>query len=298
MKIKFADWFRKNFLYKPDRLILNQQYKMLLTKFERIKFERNLNADTNIIVLKINELFQQDQSWNSLSQIELYLVTLYSDAEITIELKIKLMEAKEKLPVETVLFYEMETQEGKNIEDRKILLNNLNEKLQLSYDIDDLEKTYIALTRIRTSFLFFFAILMFFAVDQLPAMANLLSISKGSKGDAILTAMASGCLGTTFSMLIGLRNKLTGSSLQDLKVIHRVDYIFSRTIIGLTSGLLVFYFLQSNMLTGSVFPVFNPQPPVLDDTNSALLIVWCFISGFSEKMVPDLIAKTENKIKA
>jgi hypothetical protein len=163
-------------------------------------------------------------------------------------------------------------------------------------DIEDLEKTYIALTRIRTSLLFFFAILMFFAVDQLPAITNLLSITKGSKGDAILTAMASGWLGTTFSMLLGLKTKLTSSSLQDLKVIHRIDYIFSRTIIGLTSGLLLFYFFQSQMLTGSLFPEFKEVTPIFDDKGYALLIVWCFISGFSEKLVPDLLSGTEKNI--
>jgi hypothetical protein len=163
-------------------------------------------------------------------------------------------------------------------------------------DIEDLENTFIALTRIRTSFLFFIAIMMFFAVDQLPAITNFLSITKGSKGDAILTAMASGWLGTAFSMLIGLRNKLTVSSLQDLKVIHRIDYIFSRTIIGLTSGLLLFYFFESQLLTGTLFPQFQDIAPVFDSKSYALLVVWCFLSGFSEKLVPDLLSNTEKNI--
>jgi len=296
MKINLPEWFRKNFLYKPDKTILDQQYKLLLTKFEKIRYERNLAGDSNMIVAKLNELFRQDQTWTNFSQIELYLISLYSDEEIAMELKIKMVEAKEKLLPETVKFYEDETQEERNINDKKILLNSLNEKLQMTDDIEDLEKTYIALTRIRTSLLFFLAIMMFFAVDQLPAITNLLSITKGSKGDAILTAMASGWLGTTFSMLLGLRSKLTSISLQDLKVIHRIDYIFSRTIIGLTSGLLLYYFFQSQIFTGTLFPGFNDTIPIFDNKNSALLVVWCFISGFSEKLVPDLISKTEKNI--
>jgi len=32
-----------------------------------------------------------------------------------------------------------------------------------------------------------------------------------------------------------------------------------------------------------------------DDKNLALLIIWCFISGFSEKLVPSILSKTEEQ---
>ena len=38
--MKIPEWFKKNFLYKPDRTILDQQYKILLTKYEKIKYEQ------------------------------------------------------------------------------------------------------------------------------------------------------------------------------------------------------------------------------------------------------------------
>ncbi len=297
MKLGIPGWFGRTAMSSNDRQILNQRYKILLTKFEKIKFEGKFSPDSNTIISKLEELFNKDQNWTNLSQIEIYLVSLYNDAELAMELKINVLEAKNKLSAEQFEFYQKEARMESSASDKKILLTSLMEKLFISDDIDDLQKSYIAKTRIRTSFLFFVAIIMFFAVDQVPAIAQFLAIAKGSKGDAILTAMAAGWMGTTFSMLLGLKTKLSGSSISDLKVIHRIDYLFSRTIIGVTSGLLVFYFFQAQLLSGTFFPVFNPELPIFSDVSNALLIVWCFISGFSEKLVPDLIAKTEDTIK-
>ena len=89
---------------------------------------------------------------------------------------------------------------------------------------------------------------------------------------------------------------LTASSLTDLKVIHRIDYIFSRAIIGFTSGLLMYYIFQSQLISGPFFPTFTKEIPIFDDKNYALLVVRCSISGFSEKLVPDILNKTQEKI--
>ncbi len=114
------NWITRNVIPKPDRLILNQQYKLLETKFEKIKYEQGLSDGSNKIILKLEELFSNTQTWTNLSQIELFLVSLYTEGEVEIEMKIKLLEAKQKLEPETVKFYEEEVKGKLSISDKKI----------------------------------------------------------------------------------------------------------------------------------------------------------------------------------
>ena len=58
----------------------------------------------------------------------------------------------------------------------------------------------------------------------------------------------------------------------------------------------MYYIFQSQLISGPFFPTFTKEIPIFDDKNYALLVVWCFISGFSEKLVPDILNKTQEKI--
>lgn len=277
--------------------LLKQKYVDLFTTYEKIKLNEAKSKNFTKITSKIDDLFSSRKDWDKANEIEQYLVAMFDEAELDVEFKVKLLDAKRKLGEDTWKFYEAEfqTQNGKG---KQSLLSSLYKDLQWAYDVEQTGKEYITQTRIRTSLLFIASIFMFFMIDQVSQIAALLKIEPGDKGDLIVTAMAAGWMGTSFSMLIGLKNRIQISSISDLKVIHRFDYIFSRALIGMISSLILFYTFQSEILTGTFFPVFdplNPQHP-LDEKNTALLVIWSFISGFSEKLVPDLLIKTEQKV--
>lgn len=112
--------------------------------------------------------------------------------------------------------------------------------------------------------------------------------------------MTAGLMGSAFSMLIGIKNRLSHATFDELKVQRCWGFIFTRAIIGLGSALILTYFIQAKLLEGTFFPEFIfddvGKMQQLDLQNLSLLVVWSFIAGFSEKLVPNIISKAEQKV--
>jgi hypothetical protein len=175
----------------------------------------------------------------------------------------------------------------------------------------------------------------------------------------LFTALSAGLFGACFSRLLYIQRNSDIMSIGELKQASQAWDIFLRGVVGVCGALVVFFFLQSGIVGGSVFPniqeagirVANvplidpapaerqageqqdtrsgngsvapaiplaaegPLPPaqagntaaqgsglaslrlVLPNTALALLAIWCFLAGFSERLVPSILTSTEQRLE-
>jgi hypothetical protein len=129
----------------------------------------------------------------------------------------------------------------------------------------------------------------------------------------LYTALTCGVLGALFSRLITLQTNWSVMALDELYNARAIHYILLRASIGMCGALIIYFFLQSGLVKGNVFPDFQKLTLemksfgsdgvfrtstrlVLPSADLALLIVWSFIAGFSESLVPSVLTNTERQL--
>jgi hypothetical protein len=115
-----------------------------------------------------------------------------------------------------------------------------------------------------------------------------------------------------FSRLLFLQTNWNALSLGALKDARDFSSILLRGAVGMTGAVVIYYFLLSGVIGGGLFPEFKEiglHQLKFKDTSSgedsvalrlilpnaqlALLVVWSFLAGFSERLVPSILQTTE-----
>lgn len=247
------------------------------------------------IVEKVVAIFnKKNKTWKDAYEIERLMVVLYDEKHIEVELTRRLVEAERSLFLNEYECYKEQVAnltDTSTADDRKPILDRLINDLQWRYTLNQLKRVFSQNIRTTVSFVFIVSTIIFFVT-----LTNITDC----KEFYLLIAIATGFWGASFSMIVTINDRLKNSGIEELRLLRRFSYILSRVAIGIGASLILCFFLQVGMLSGSIFPdmaaiTTSLDPDQLNGKDLSLFVIWSFIAGFSEKFVPNLLSKTEQK---
>lgn len=278
---------QKALTVEDEPKLLEQFYITLESNIVQVTIH-NPEAEQEILA-QVKELLVAPKSWKNAYKIEQLMVEVYGEIALQMEIDRRLLEVSDTLYPNQAKFYQEKANQLENEKQKRSFLGRLLNDLQWQYMVREGKQLYLRITRKRTSLLLIFSILLF--LFALLLMMHYGTAETLKKIVVIALTITAGFMGAAFSMVTGLKD-LEQKSFNDLKIVHRTSYLISRAIIGVGASLILYYFVTSGIISGDLFPQSNSN----GDVDFYKLIVWGFIAGFSEKLIPSLISKTEERI--
>jgi hypothetical protein len=319
------------FSTKYPTQVIEQYFDNLRVEFhstiaKRKDLPQNIIAEIEKTFSRVSDESDTDKnklSWFDAYRIEKYLVHICDEETLDTNLKRLLVSCQDHLPEKSYNSYKSELEDIKKKggrQEKQSLLLRMQAELHSFFIKRSENREYGFLTRIRIAFIFLVAVALFVSSVICVFCFNDYATTPGM----VTITIASGFLGASFSMLVGLKRQLATATMEDLKILHRNSYIFKRAIIGVGAALISYFLIQSglldNLINNDLLPdlqISDAQYKYVGDVqylqyvryeqniqdiqdsryeNISVLIIWSLIAGFSEILVPSLLIGVENRI--
>jgi len=310
-----------NQLIHREQYLLNQFYQNLRAVIRRLA---DKEAPSPEPLLRLENELDADLSWATANRVELALVDHYDDISLVTEWRRRLAEV-DILPTRLSVFYNEQNAET-NIAVLRSLMSRLISDLQWVTESKRVVRFNESRMRRNIVAMFLCAFVLFFT----PTISRVFFAIEfeNLRFYYIFTAATAGILGATFSQLTSIHSRVQAATIEQVRAMSQLGYIAARAVVGAGAGLIMFYLVQSGLLSGAFFPAFIQTAEQLlqyqqgvDALSSnaygtsqavesshgigtlvkpaqglSLLIVWCLLAGFSEKMIPGILARKAKQV--
>jgi hypothetical protein len=106
-----------------------------------------------------------------------------------------------------------------------------------------------------------------------------------------------GVLGAYFSRVMSFQSKLKFIGFEDVTNLYQLWMLTLRALYGAIGAVVLYFFLRGGIISGHIFPSFaaSESGMVASSADFGKLLVWSFIAGFSERLIPDTLEFTESQ---
>ncbi|WP_092860691.1 hypothetical protein [Albimonas pacifica] len=162
-----------------------------------------------------------------------------------------------------------------------------------------------------------FLLALFLNIGVVMPMGWTYGVGGGYSG--LVTAIAAGLFGASFSALVGSR-KVTAVSIEAMKTMASVSQIAARLMVGGGGAAIVYFFFETGLIQGVAIPDLDNLAfarigagaggegggeghartfgELIPNADVSLLMIWSFLAGFSESFVPRMLTQVEGAAAA